>query len=122
MEVKKKPLEWRGSSYKDIKDENVFTLNARSEAGYQLNKVQSGDDPDNWKPFNDVGPGTKEIIVDVDNGWFRVMYVAKFEEAIYVLHCFKKKTNQTSQHDKELAATRYKDLVQERKKHEQSGK
>jgi len=117
MEVKKKPLEWRGSSYKDIKDENIFTLNARSEAGYQLNKVQSGDDPDNWKPFNDVGPGTREIIVDVDNGWFRVMYVTKFEEAVYVLHCFKKKSNQTSQHDKELATTRYKDLVQERKKH-----
>ena len=54
--------------------------------------------------------------MDVDNGWFRVMYVAKFEEAVYVLHCFKKKTNQTSKHDKDLAEERYRDLIQERKK------
>ncbi len=122
MAIKKKPLEWRGSSYKDIKDENIFTPNARGLAGYQLNKIQSGDEPDNYKPFKDVGPGANELIIDVDSGWFRVMYVAKFEEAVYVLHCFKKKTNQTSHHDKELAITRYKDLVQERKKYEQSKK
>lgn len=115
--VKVKPLKWVGSSRKDIKNDNIFTPNARCEAGAQLFKVQKGDNPDNWKPFNDVGAGTKEIIIDIDNGWFRVMYVAKFDEAVYVLHCFKKKTNQTSQHDKDLAEDRYKALVQERKNH-----
>jgi len=44
------------------------------------------------------------------------MYVAKFQEAVYVLHCFKKKTNTTSKHDKDVAATRYKAVIQERSK------
>lgn len=111
-----KPIEWRGSSRADLRNDNIFTPAARREAGLQLMQVQQGLDPDRWKPFQDVGPGTKEIIVDLDGGWFRVMYVAKFEEAIYVLHCFKKKTNQTTVHDKQIAKTRYKDLVNERKK------
>ena len=115
--MKVKPLKWVGSSRKDICDENIFTPNARYVAGKQLFKVQKGEKPDEWKSFKDVGAGTNEIIINLDNGWFRVMYVAKFEEAVYVLHCFKKKTNQTSQPDKALAESRYKELVQERKKH-----
>ena len=63
-----------------------------------------------------MGPGTKEIRINLDDGWFRVMYVAKFEEAVYVLHCFKKKTSETSKKDKDLTAARYKELVQERSK------
>ncbi len=63
-----------------------------------------------------MGAGTKEIIINLDDGWFRVMYVAKFSEAVYVLHCFKKKTNTTSKHDKSVAVTRYKAVIQERSK------
>lgn len=111
-----KPIDWRGSSLRDIKDDQIFTPNARREAGHQLGQVQAGLDPDKWKPFNDVGAGAKEIIIDLDDGWFRVMYVAKFSEAVYVLHCFKKKTNTTSKHDKEIAAARYKVVIQERSK------
>ena len=51
-------------------------------------QVQAGLDPDQWKPFNDVGAGAKEIIIDLDDGWFRIMYVANFSEAVYVLHSF----------------------------------
>ncbi len=109
-----KDIDWRGSSLADIKDEDIFTYNARKEAGFQLHKVQSGLDPDHWKPFNEVGAGTKEIIINLDDGWFRVMYVAKFEEAIYVLHCFKKKTNSTNQADKDIAEKRYRAVVAER--------
>ncbi|MDI1231530.1 MAG: type II toxin-antitoxin system RelE/ParE family toxin [Methylobacter sp.] len=114
--MKPKPINWRGSSLEDIKDDNIFTPNARREAGHQLSQVQAGLEPDHWKSFNDVGAGTKEIIIDLDDGWFRVMYVAKFPEAVSVLHCFKKKTNTTSKHDKAVAAARYKALVQERSK------
>ena len=53
-------------------------------------------EPDHWKPFNEAGSGTKEIIIDLQDGWYRVMYVAKFADAVYVLHCFKKKTKTTS--------------------------
>ena len=111
-----KPIDWRGSSLRDIKDDVIFTPSARREAGRQLGQVQVGLEPDHWKSFDDVGAGTKEIIINLDDGWFRVMYVAKFPEAVYVLHCFKKKTNTTSKHDKDVAAARYKAVTQERSK------
>lgn len=112
--MNEKPIDWRGSSLDDIKDDAIFTVNARREAGHQLSQVQAGLEPDRWKPFDEVGPGTREIIVNLDDGWFRVMYVAKFAEAVYVLHCFKKKTNATSRQDKQIASTRYKPVIKER--------
>ncbi len=114
--MKQKQIDWRGSSLEDLKDDNIFTSNARREAGHQLSQVQAGLEPDHWKSFNEVGAGTKEIIIDLDDGWFRIMYVAKFPEAVSVLHCFKKKTNTTSKHDKAIAAARYKAIIQERSK------
>ena len=114
--MEEKPIDWRGSSLRDIKDDDIFTPGARREAGRQLGQVQAGLEPDHWKPFDDVGAGTKEIIINLDDGWFRVMHVAKLQEAVYVLHCFKKKTNTTSKHDKDVAATRYKAVIQERSK------
>lgn len=113
-----KPIDWRGTSLRDIKDDKIFSHDARREAGHQLSLVQSGLEPDDWKPFDLVGAGTKEMRINLSDGWFRVLYVAKFAEAVYVLHCFKKKTNATSQQDKEIAAQRYKAVMQERKKHE----
>ena len=114
--MSEKPIDWRGSSLRDIKDDDIFTPNARKEAGHQLGQVQAGLEPDDWKPFDVVGAGTKEIRINLDDGWFRVMYVAKFPEAVYVLHCFKKKTTSTSKQDKDIAATRYKAVIQERSK------
>jgi len=109
-----KPIDWRGSSFKDIKDDGIFSADARREAGHQLNLVQMGLDPDDWKPFEEVGAGTKEIRINLDDGLFRVMYVAKFAEAVYVLHCFKKKSRVTSKQDKEIATSRYKAVIKER--------
>ena len=65
-------------------------------AGYQLHRVQAGIDPVDWKPFKVVGVGSKEIRIKDSDGIFRVIYVAKFEEAVYVLHSFQKKTQQTA--------------------------
>lgn len=89
-----KPIDWRGSSLKDLQ---AFPDDAKHRAGYQLRKIQQGDQPDEFKPMPEIGAGVNEIIVDTADGWFRVMYVAKFEEALYVLHSFQKKTNKTSQ-------------------------
>ena len=114
--MNKKPIHWRGSALQDIKDDDIFTLDARKEAGHQLNQVQQGLDPDDWKPFDIAGPGTKEIRINLNDGWFRVMYVAKFQEAVYVLHCFKKKSAATSKHDKEITTSRYRALINERSK------
>ena len=107
-----KPIDWRGSSYKDLLK---FPEDARKEAGFQLSQVQQGLDPDHWKAFDDIGTGAREIIVDASQGWFRVMCVSKFEEAVYVLHCFQKKTNKTSANDKEIAEVRYREVIKERK-------
>ncbi|WP_416208734.1 type II toxin-antitoxin system RelE/ParE family toxin [Janthinobacterium sp. GMG1] len=91
-------------------------MDARREAGHQLSLIQAGLEPDHWKPFDEVGAGTREIIINLNDGWFRVMYVAKFPEAIYVLHCFKKKTNTTAKQDKDIAIARYKTVRKERSK------
>ena len=88
-------------------------MTARREAGFQLNQVQNGYEPDDWKPMNSVGMGVKEIRIRDAAGAFRVIYVAKFAEAVYVLHCFQKKTAKTSKADVELATGRYRDLVKE---------
>ena len=114
--MSEKQLAWAGSSFQDVLDDDIFSLDARKVAGQQLRKVQRGDEPDDWKSFDEIGAGTKEIRIKLANGAFRVMYVAKFPEAVYVLHCFKKKTQKTSQPDKDLAKQRYKLVIQERSK------
>jgi phage-related protein len=101
-----------GSSYDDLL---AFPEEPRRQAGFQLGKIQAGLDPDDWKPFAAVGPGTREIRLKESNGTYRVMYVAKFVEAIYVLHCFQKKTQVTSRHDCEIAEARYRAIVNDRK-------
>ena len=114
MHTTEKPIDWRGTSLRDLRDESLFSPDARREAGRQLSQVQFGLDPDHWKPFNEVGSRTKEIIIDQQDGWYRVMYVAKFAEVVYVLHCFKKKTNATSKQDKTIAKARYDGVIAER--------
>ena len=71
--------------------------------------------PGDWKPFDDVGAGTKEIRIRESSGIYRVLYVAKFEEAVYVLHCFQKKTQETSKQDKGIAEARYRAMVKARR-------
>lgn len=105
-----KPVEFRGTSLDDLR---AFPLTARREAGYQLDQVQHGQAPDDWKPMRTVGQGVKEIRIRDASGAFRVIYVAKLADAIYVLHCFQKKTEKTSKTDLDLAAKRYRDLLKE---------
>jgi len=95
----------------------AFPVPARREAGFQLGLVQRGRDPDDWKPMNTVGRGVREIRIRDDGGAFRVLYVAKFEEAVFVLHCFQK-SQKTSRADLDLATRRYKELRKELR-HEQ---
>ncbi len=106
-----KPINWIGSSKRDIAD---FPVDARREAGNQLFLVQSGLEPHDWKPMPTVGAGVNEIRVKA-NGQWRVLYVAKFAGAVYVLHAFGKKTQRTAKADIDLAAKRYSDLLNELK-------
>jgi phage-related protein len=98
-----KSLKFLGSSQDDLRD---FPLEARRSAGFELRQIQNGIEPSDWKPMSDVGRGVKEIRIHVLGEW-RVLYVAAFAEAIYVLHCFQKKTAKTRHHDLELARQRY---------------
>ena len=81
--------------------------------GYQLDKVQNGQEPSDWKPVPSVGEGIKEIRVQDRAGIFRVIYLAKLADALYVLHCFQKKTQQTSEKDISLARKRYQELMRD---------
>jgi len=110
---KVKPITFVDSSLDDLRD---FPQSARREAGFQLDKVQKGEDPDDWKPMSSIGSGVCEIRVRDEAGAFRVIYVAKFAEAVYVLHAFQKKTQKTSQKDLDLAKDRYSKLTSMRKK------
>ena len=107
-----KQIRWVGSAYDDLL---AFPEDSRRQAGFQLGKVQAGLDPDDWKPFDDVGAGAREIRIKDASGIYRLMYVAKFEEAVYVLHCFQKKTQATSKHDKAIAGARYRAVVSARR-------
>jgi phage-related protein/predicted XRE-type DNA-binding protein len=78
---------------------------ARRDTGFQLDRVQRGLEPDDWKPMTTIGPGVKEIRVRNASGAFRVTYVASFAEAVYVLHAFQKKTRRTTERDLEIAVS-----------------
>ncbi len=98
-----KRLEFVGSSLNDLKK---FPPEARRAVGFELSYVQQGLEPSDWKPISAVGAGVREIRVHVLGEW-RVLYVAKFAEAIYVLHVFQKKTQRTRREDIDLARARY---------------
>lgn len=101
-----KSLRFIGSSLDDMRD---FPADARRQAGFELDAVQRGLDPSDWKPVTSVGTGVREIRIHVLGEW-RVIYVAKLADAIYVLHAFHKKTQRTRHEDIELARRRYRQI------------
>jgi phage-related protein len=100
-----KPLEFLGSSRDDLA---AMPAGVRHDVGLELMRVQFGSQPRDFKPMPTVGVGAYEIRVRDASGAYRAMYVAKFEAAVYVLHAFKKKAQQTAKADIELAKIRYK--------------
>lgn len=98
-----KQILFLGDSLDRLRD---FPDDARSDAGHQLNEVQNGNDPDDWKPMKTVGPSVREIRIREDSGAFRIIYLATLPDAVLVLHAFQKKTQATPQRDIELAISR----------------
>ncbi len=101
-----KPLVFMGSSLDDLRD---FPMEVRKAAGFELHAVQCGFEPSDWKPMPAIGPGVKEIRIHVFGEW-RIIYVAKRADAVYVLHSFHKKSQKTNLKDIELARKRYKQI------------
>ena len=100
-----RPVRFLGTARRDLA---AFPESVRRQAGYELFLVQAGREPADFKPLPMVGSGAYEIRIRDIAGAFRVVYVAKFEKAIFVLHAFQKKTRKTAQADIRLAAQRYK--------------
>ena len=103
-----KPIEFLGDSLDGIRE---FPSEAKRKAGHQLDRVQHGLDPDDWKPIKTIGPGVCELRIRDATGAYRVIYLAKLERAVYVLHAFQKKTQKTSGSDIALANERYRQLL-----------
>ncbi len=93
-------------------DLRKFPTAARQRTGYQLYLVQAGAEPTDWKPMSSVGPGCREIRVRAEGDAYRVVYVASIGDAVYVLHCFEKKTRQTPKADIDVARQRYRQAVE----------
>lgn len=89
-----------------------FPAVARERAGYQLFLVQMGMDPTDWKPMPSIGTGCREIRVQAEGDAYRVVYVASMGDAVYVLHCFEKKTRQTAKAEIDLAKQRYRQAIE----------
>lgn len=106
-----RPISWLGDSQARLR---AAPADIRADAGYQLEQVQRGEAPTHFRPMADVGPGVMEIRLHGDNE-FRVFYVARFEEAVYVLHCFVKKTQTTRKADIEMGKRRYAALLELRR-------
>jgi len=107
-----KPVVWLGDSRARLRK---FPADAMRMAGHQLEQVQAGREPVDWKPMPSVGLGASEIRVRTGDA-YRVIYVAKFAEAVYVLHAFQKKSRKTAQADIDLARRRFRSLIEERRK------
>lgn len=101
-------LEFLGRSREDLMD---FPASARQDAGRQLQRVQQGKEPNDWKPMKSIGAGVAEIRIQDEAGAFRVIYIAKLEDAVFVLHCFQKKSQKTSQRDLDVASARLRSLA-----------
>lgn len=102
-----KPIEFIGDSLARLRD---FPVSARRAAGYQLDRVQRGLEPDDWKPMKAVGPSVRELRIRDRVGAFRVIYLATLPDRVVVLHAFQKKAQRTVKHDIELAAKRLREL------------
>lgn len=98
------PIVFLGGALDDLRR---FPADARRQAGHQLDRVQRGLDPDDWKPMRTVGSGVREMLVRDEAGAFRVTYVAALADAVYVLHAFGEKTQRTAKRDLDLAAARH---------------
>jgi len=103
-----KGIEFLGASLKTVRE---FPALAKREAGLQLDRVQRGLDPTDWKPMKSIGQGVREIRIQHE-GQYRVIYVASFEKRVYVLHAFQKKTQKTSKQDLDTAKRALKEILE----------
>ena len=87
-----------------------FPPDARQDAGFQIDRVQRDELPDEWKPMKTIGKGVREIRIKEASGQYRVIYLTSLKDSVYVLHAFQKKTRQTRKSDINLAQNRLREI------------
>ena len=107
-----KPCYFLGDSLERLRE---FPKDVQQDAGYQLELVQDGEQPEDFKPMPSIGRGVEEIRVRDDSGAYRVIYTARMADAVYVLHAFQKKTQATSKRDLDMAKQRFQQLERKRR-------
>jgi len=107
-----KRLTFVGNSLRCLRE---FPKDVMHDAGYQLEKLQRGDMPDDFKPMPSIGVGVEEVRIRDQSGIYRAIYTARFQSEVLVLHAFQKKTQATAKNDIELARNRYREIVKESK-------
>ncbi|WP_396909533.1 type II toxin-antitoxin system RelE/ParE family toxin [Mycolicibacterium sp.] len=108
-----KPLTWCGDSYEVLRG---LSDDLQDDLGFMLHQVQAGLTPSNYRPMAGVGPGVYELRASDQDGIARAMYIAKYPEAVYVLHVFQKKAQKTPKSDMDKAADRLREINRERQK------
>jgi phage-related protein len=106
-----KPIRFAGDALAELR---AFPQAARHDAGYELHRVQTGEQPADFKPMPAIGKGVEELRVRDTTGSYRVIYTARLADAVYVLHAFHKKTRRTAPANIELARKRFKQMMRER--------
>lgn len=107
-----KSVRFLGNSLKCLRD---FPEEAKHDAGYQIDKVQRGERPDDFKPMPSIGKGVEEIRIWDESGTYRVVYTARIANAVIVLHAFQKKTQATSKRDIDIAKERFTEFMKGQK-------
>lgn len=107
-----KSVRFLGNSLKCLRD---FPEDAKQDAGYQIDKVQRGEQPDDFKPMPSIGKGVEEIRIWDESGTYRVVYTARIADAVIVLHAFQKKTQATSKRDIDIAKERFNEFMKGQK-------
>jgi len=96
---------WEGDSLEVIRR---FPGPARQDLGAELRRLQTGDRPLNSRPMPSIGARVYELKEQDERAWYRVIYLAKIENRIYILHCFEKKSAKTGKSNLALAKARLK--------------
>lgn len=102
-----KPIEFCGRTLNSIRG---FPVQVRHAIGYELDRVQHGLNPSDWKPMSTVGKGAREIRI-LEDGQYRVVYLTKYRSTVFVLHVFRKKTQKTRQQDIKYARAVLRELL-----------
>src|SRR2546421_9587715 len=110
-----KECRWIRSSHDDLME---FPKRVREIVGYALYAAQCGDKSPKAKPFKGAGPGVLEVVADYDDDTYRAVYTVRLVSAVFVLHCFQKKSKhgiKTSQQDIDLIKQRLAEAIEEDK-------